>query len=176
MLRCHPPSWSLHKDISYFAGSSHYSSLLEVGNHHLSLGGPGRLLTSCTHSCKIEVKCFEKLIPHHTEGGLPPSFDLHRFANGADRSTEDTIAVHTALNLSESPKSYVGILVGKLLDLGLSFSVCSRIKEFLTQRPQRGKPRLLLYCSQRRLPAGVPAEPSPVLSADPRLPTRPITL
>lgn len=68
-------------------------------------------------------------------------------------------------------QSYVGVLVGKLLDLGLSFSVCSWIKEFLTQRPQRGKTRLLLHYSQHRPPAGVPAEPSPVPSADPRLPT-----
>lgn len=55
------------------------------------------------------------------------------------------------------------ILVGKLLDLGLSTLACSWIKDSLTDRPQRVKtgPH---HHSQHRLATGLHAEPFVVLS------------
>ncbi len=46
----------------------------------------------------IIMKCFERLVLHHLKTCLPSTFDDHSFANRANRSTEDAIALHNALS------------------------------------------------------------------------------
>lgn len=105
----------------------------------------------------VIMKCFERLIAQYIKSSLPSTFDPHQFAYRANRSTEDaiTIALHTALNHLERQGTYVrmlfidyssafntiipGILIRKLTELGLSPSICTWIKNFLTNRPQTVK-------------------------------------
>ena len=46
----------------------------------------------------VIMKCFERLVLHHIKACLPPTFDPHQFAYRANRSTEDAIALHSALS------------------------------------------------------------------------------
>lgn len=103
----------------------------------------------------IIMKCFEKLVRAHITSCLPPGFDPHQFAYRAGRSTDDAIitALHAALSHLEQQGSYARLLfvdfssafntilpnrlVTKLLDLGLSHSICRWILDFLTGRSQR---------------------------------------
>ncbi len=103
----------------------------------------------------IIMKCFEKLVRTHIVSILPPSFDPHQFAYRANRSTEDAIttALHSALCHLEQQGSYARLLfvdfssafntilpnrlMTKLLELGISHSICLWIKDFLSDRPQK---------------------------------------
>ncbi len=103
----------------------------------------------------IIMKCFEKLVRTHIVSILPPSFDPHQFAYRTNRSTEDAIttALHSALCHLEQQGSYARLLfvdfssafntilpdrlMTKLLDLGISHSICLWIKDFLSDRPQK---------------------------------------
>jgi len=85
---------------------------------------------------------------------LPHSLDNHQFAYKSNRSTDDALSItlHTALSHLEQRNSYVrmlfvdyssafntiipDVLINKLLTLGLSSSICSWIKDFLSNRPQ----------------------------------------
>ena len=105
----------------------------------------------------VIMKCFEKLVSRHIKSTLPPTFDSHQFAYRANRSTEDAIdvALHTALSHLELRGTYIrmlfidyssafntiipDILVSKLTALGLSPSICTWIKDFLSNRPQTVK-------------------------------------
>ena len=103
----------------------------------------------------VITKCFEKLIRTHIISYLPPRFDPHQFAYRANRSTEDAIAtaLHSALSHLEQQGGYARLLfvdfssafntilpnrlVIKLSELGIPHSICSWIKDFLTDRSQR---------------------------------------
>ncbi len=103
----------------------------------------------------IIMKCFEKLVRTYIVSTLPPSFDPYQFACRANRSTEDAIAtaLHLALCHLDQRGSYARLLfvdfssafntilpdrlVNKLLDLGISHSICLWIKDFLSDRPQK---------------------------------------
>lgn len=68
------------------------------------------------------------------------------------------------IDFSSASSSIIpNILVGKLLDLGLSTLACSWIKDCLTDRPQRVKSGPHHHC-QRRLTTGLRAETFVVLS------------
>lgn len=108
--------------------------------------------------CPVELtpvitKCFEKLTRTHIISYLAPRFDLHQFAYRANRSTEDAIAtaLHSALSWS-SRGAVLGYcmwtsflfntilperLVIKLSELGIPHSICSWVKDFLSDRSQR---------------------------------------
>lgn len=91
--------------------------------------------------------------------GLPATFNLHQFAYGKNRQTEDAIAIalHTTLTHLEQKDSYVRLLfidissavntivparlVTKLHDL--LRSSCLWIKDFLSDRAQRVKTKQL---------------------------------
>ncbi len=103
----------------------------------------------------IIMKCFEKLVRTYIVSTLPPSFDPYQFACRAKRATEDAIAtaLHSALCHLDQRGSYARLLfvdfssafntilpdrlVNKLLDLGISHSICLWIKDFLSDRPQK---------------------------------------
>ena len=103
----------------------------------------------------VVMQCFEKLVRSHITPLIPPSFDSHQFAYRANRSTEDavTTTLHLALSHLEQQGSYTWLLfidfssafntilphrlVSKLLNLGLPYSTCLWIKDFLTDRTQR---------------------------------------
>lgn len=100
----------------------------------------------------VVMKCFEKLILQHIRSSLPVTFDSHQFAYRPNRSNEDAIvtAINTALSHLEHRSIHVrvffldfssvfntiipDILTDKLLHLGLSTSICTWIKDFLTNR------------------------------------------
>lgn len=105
----------------------------------------------------IIMKCFEKLVLYHIKASLPPSFDPYQFAYRAKRATGDAIAlaIHFALHHLEHRQSYVrilfidfssafntivpDILMDKLLYLGFHQTICTWIKDFLTNRSQHVK-------------------------------------
>lgn len=105
----------------------------------------------------VIMKCFEKLVLQHIKSSFPSTFDPHQFAYKANRSTDDaiTLALHIALNHLERKGACVrmlfvdyssafntiipDILISKLFILGLSPSICTWIKDFLTNRPQTVK-------------------------------------
>ncbi|KAI7804208.1 putative RNA-directed DNA polymerase from mobile element jockey-like [Triplophysa rosa] len=105
----------------------------------------------------IIMKCFEKLVRTYIVSILPPSFNPYPFAYRANRSTEDAIAtaLYSALCHLEQRGSYArllfvdfssafntilpDILVTKLLDLGISHTICLWIRDFLSDRPQKVK-------------------------------------
>lgn len=87
---------------------------------------------------------------------LPPTFTSYQLTYKANRSTEDTISItlHTALSHLEHRDTYTRVLFGdyssafntiiqfsKLSNLGLHTYtyICSWIKNFLTNRPQKVK-------------------------------------
>lgn len=98
------------------------------------------------------MKCFEKLILQHISSSLPVTFDSHQFAYRPNRSNEDAVVtvINTALSHLEHRSIHVrmffldfssvfntiipDILRDKLLHLGLSTSICTWIKDFLTNR------------------------------------------
>ncbi|XP_073669588.1 uncharacterized protein [Paramisgurnus dabryanus] len=105
----------------------------------------------------IVAKCFERLVMKHVKSVLPINLDQHQYAYRENRSTEDAIVtvLHKALTHLDKGKTYVRLLfvdyssafntiipnqlVTKLLDLGLSSSLCMWIKDFLTDRSQTVK-------------------------------------
>ena len=102
----------------------------------------------------IIMKCFERLVMHHIKSALPPSLDPFQFAYRPNRSTDDAIstAMHATLTHVDKKDSYVRMLFidfssafntiipqqlsNKLLQLGLSTSLCNWLLDFLTGRPQ----------------------------------------
>ena len=102
----------------------------------------------------IIAKCFERLVAKRVKAFLPRSLDQHQYAYRENRSTEDAIvtALHSTLTHLDKKETYVRLLfidyssafntivpnrlITKLLDLGLSYSLCMWIKDFLTDRPQ----------------------------------------
>ncbi|KAI3366786.1 hypothetical protein L3Q82_009451 [Scortum barcoo] len=102
------------------------------------------------------MKCFERLVMAHirTWDCVDVTVDPHQYAYRKNRSTEDAISsvVHTALTHLENKDSYVRLLfvdftsafntiipqtlVQKLTTLGLSFTLCNWVLDFLTDRPQ----------------------------------------
>ncbi|KAI3351519.1 hypothetical protein L3Q82_020375 [Scortum barcoo] len=102
----------------------------------------------------IVMKCFERLVMAHIKDCVDVTVDPHQYAYRKNRSTEDAISsvVHTALTHLENKDSYVRLLfvdftsafntiipqtlVQKLTTLGLSFTLCNWVLDFLTDRPQ----------------------------------------
>ncbi|KAK3507258.1 hypothetical protein QTP70_012937 [Hemibagrus guttatus] len=94
----------------------------------------------------IMMKCFKKLIMRHIKTQLPPSLDPLQLDDAI------TPTFHLALTHLDNKDSYVGMLfidfssafntiipqhlIGKLSLLGLNTSLCNRILDFLTGRPQ----------------------------------------
>lgn len=58
----------------------------------------------------VIIKCFETLVSQHIKTSLPPTFDPQQFTYRSNKSKEDAIALHTALNHLEHRGSYVRIL------------------------------------------------------------------
>lgn len=103
----------------------------------------------------IVMKCFERLMRDHITSSLPATIDSLQFAYRTNRSTDDAIShlLHTSLShLDTGRGNYVRMLFvdyssafntiipsklfTKLMDLGLSSSLCHWILNFLTDRPQ----------------------------------------
>ncbi|KAK7930368.1 hypothetical protein WMY93_006763 [Mugilogobius chulae] len=102
----------------------------------------------------VVTKCLERLILKHIKARLPADLDPYQFAYRAHRSTEDAIitALHTVLQHLDQKGTYARLLfidyssafntivpsrlIMKLLNLGLSSSLCMWIRDFLTKRPQ----------------------------------------
>lgn len=103
----------------------------------------------------VVMKCFERLIKDSICSSLPASLDPLQFAYRPNRSTDDAIThvLHSTLSHLDNGKgNYVRLLfidyssafntivphrlVTKLVDLGLSPSLCSWVHSFLTGRPQ----------------------------------------
>ncbi|KAI3374040.1 hypothetical protein L3Q82_022606, partial [Scortum barcoo] len=96
----------------------------------------------------------ERLVMAHIKDCVDVTVDPHQYAYRKNRSTEDAISsvVHTALTHLENKDSYVRLLfvdftsafntiipqtlVQKLTTLGLSFTLCNWVLDFLTDRPQ----------------------------------------
>ncbi|KAI3368067.1 hypothetical protein L3Q82_026889, partial [Scortum barcoo] len=77
----------------------------------------------------IVMKCFERLVMAHIKDCVDVTVDPHQYAYRKNRSTEDAIS-------SRSTQSYRRPLVQKLTTLGLSFTLCNWVLDFLTDRPQ----------------------------------------
>ncbi|KAI3357051.1 hypothetical protein L3Q82_003680 [Scortum barcoo] len=75
------------------------------------------------------MKCFERLVMAHIKDCVDATVDPHQYAYRKNRSTEDAIS-------SRSTQSYRRPLVQKLTTLGLSFTLCNWVLDFLTDRPQ----------------------------------------
>ncbi|KAI3368280.1 hypothetical protein L3Q82_007825 [Scortum barcoo] len=91
--------------------------------------------------------CFERLVMAHIKDCINVTVDPHQYAYRKNRSTEDTISsvVHTALTHLENKDSerlmsacslwiIPQTLVQKLTTLGLSFTLCNWVLDFLTDR------------------------------------------
>uniref|UniRef100_A0A3B3QVD1 Reverse transcriptase domain-containing protein n=1 Tax=Paramormyrops kingsleyae TaxID=1676925 RepID=A0A3B3QVD1_9TELE len=100
------------------------------------------------------MKCFERLVLEHIKDINPDSLDPFQFAYRSNRSTEDAISItlHTTLSHLENKNCYARLfvdyssafntvipsqLITKLLDLGLSSSLCNWVLDFLPDRPQQ---------------------------------------
>lgn len=101
------------------------------------------------------MKCFERQVWSHIMSFIPSTFDAHQFGCRANRSTEDAVAaaLHCSLYHLEHQGSYTHLLfidfnsafytilphrlVSKLSALGLLYSTCLWIKDFVTQYTQR---------------------------------------
>ena len=102
----------------------------------------------------VIMKCFERLVKYFICSSLSPTLDPMQFAYRSNRSTDNAIALtmHTALSHLDKGNTYVRMLfidyssafntiipsrlVSKLIDLGLSASLCRWIFDFLTGGPQ----------------------------------------
>ncbi len=101
------------------------------------------------------MKVFERLLKKHICSSIPATLDPLQFAYRPNRSTDDAISqvLHSSLTHIDSKNgNYVRLLfidyssafntivptklAFKLLDLGLNTSLCDRIQDFLTARPQ----------------------------------------
>ncbi|KAI3351762.1 hypothetical protein L3Q82_020592 [Scortum barcoo] len=100
----------------------------------------------------IVMKCFERLVMAHIKDCIDVTVDPHQYAYRKNRSTEDAISsvVHTALTHLENKDSYVRLLfvdftsafntiipqtlVQKLTTLGLSFTLCNWVLDFLNRQ------------------------------------------
>jgi hypothetical protein len=77
----------------------------------------------------VIMKCFERLVKDHITSTLPDTLDPLPFAYLPNRSTDDTIALHTALSHLDKRNTYVRMLfidysntklITKLRALGLT--------------------------------------------------------
>ena len=102
----------------------------------------------------VAMKCFERLVMAHINTILPEPLDPHQFAYHPNRFTDDaiSIALHTALSHLDKRNIYVRMmcidystafnnivptkLINKLGTLGLNFSFCNWILDFLIGHPQ----------------------------------------
>ncbi len=101
------------------------------------------------------MKVFERLLKNHICSSIPVTLDPLQFAYRPNRSTDDAISqvLHSSLTHIDSKNgNYVRLLfidyssafntivpiklAVKLTDLGLNFSLCDWIQDFLTGRPQ----------------------------------------
>ncbi len=101
------------------------------------------------------MKVFERLLKKHICSSIPATLDPLQFAYRPNRSTDDAISqvLHSSLTHIDSKNgNYVRLLfidyssafntivptklAVKLSDLGLKTSLCDRIQDFLTARPQ----------------------------------------
>ena len=98
------------------------------------------------------MKCFERLIMAHINTIIPETLDPLQFAYRTNISTDDTIALHTALFHLGKRNTYLRMLlidylsafntvvpsklINKLRTLGLNTSLCNWILDFLKGRPQ----------------------------------------
>lgn len=94
------------------------------------------------------MKCFERLVLGHIKDIIPDSLDPLQFAYCHNRPTEDAIShkLHTTLAHLENKNCYARLLfvdyssafntvipsklIQKLLDLGLSATLCNWILDF----------------------------------------------
>ncbi len=99
----------------------------------------------------IIMKCFERLVMHNIKTSLPNTLDPLQFAYHPNHYTDDTISstLHLALTHQENKDSYVRMLfidfssafntiipqqlINKLNLLGLNYSLCNWILDFLTE-------------------------------------------
>ncbi len=103
----------------------------------------------------IVMKVFERLVKNHICSSIPVTLDPLQFAYRPNRSTDDAIShvLHSSLtHIDRKNGNYVRLLfidyssafntivpiklAFKLTDLGLNSSLCVRIQNFLTGRPQ----------------------------------------
>ena len=77
---------------------------------------PKKSKTSCLNDyhpialTSIVMKCFERLVKSLITSSLPDSLDPLQFAYRANRSTDDAIALHTALSNLNQRNTYVRML------------------------------------------------------------------
>ncbi len=103
----------------------------------------------------IVMKVFERLVKSHISSSIPVTLDPLQFAYRPNRSTDDAIShiLHSSLtHIDSSNGNYARLLfidyssafntivpiklTSKLTGLGLNTSLCDRIQDFLTGRPQ----------------------------------------
>lgn len=102
----------------------------------------------------IIMKCFERLVLEKIKAALPVTLDSHQYAYRTNRSTDDaiSIALYTVLQHLEQPGTYArllfvdyssalntilpGRLFHKMTNLGLDYTICLWIRNFLTNRSQ----------------------------------------
>ena len=56
------------------------------------------------------MNCFESLVKNHITSTLPDTLDPLQFAYHPNRSTDDTITLHTALSYLDKRNTYVRML------------------------------------------------------------------
>ena len=100
----------------------------------------------------VAMKHFERLVMAHINSILPDTLDPLQFAYRPNRSTDDTISIHTALSHLYKRNTYVRMLfidyssafntiaptklITKLRTLGQNTSLCNWILDFLSGRPR----------------------------------------
>ncbi len=106
----------------------------------------------------IVMEVFERLLKNHICSSIPVTLEPLQFAYRPNRSTDDAIShvLHSSLTHIDSKNgNYVRLLfidyssvfntivpiklADKLTDLGLNYSLCDWIQDFLTGRPQAVK-------------------------------------
>jgi hypothetical protein len=103
-------------------------------------------------SVALAMKCFERLVMTHISSILPDTLDPLQFTCRPNRSTDDSIALHTSFSHLVKRNTYVRMLfidyssvfntivptkhITKLRTLGLNTSLCNWVLDFLTGRPQ----------------------------------------
>ncbi|XP_030614515.1 NEDD8-conjugating enzyme UBE2F isoform X1 [Archocentrus centrarchus] len=98
----------------------------------------------------VIMKCFEKLVRCHIRSCLPATLDPFQFAYSANRSTENAIAtaLHATISHLELQGGYARLLfvdfssvfntilpdrlTVKLMDVGLPYTICSWLRNFLS--------------------------------------------
>ena len=100
----------------------------------------------------VIMKCFERLVKDQITSTLPTTLDALQFAYRPNRSTDDAIALHTALSHLDKRNTYVRMLfinnssafntivpsklIIKLEALGLNPALCNWVLDFLPGHPK----------------------------------------